>query len=213
MHASGLSGEVVFQAAQDVLKFKNLGLGAETSTLDLDGERVLEVDLNADSGRTFDMDLTYEGDEVEVGFSPEMDLKVMLAFGRVAQEFEQGFFEDWALEDVIRVHLADDPVLRYPYDADRIEIARGSATISSASLDVTVSADTGQCLVDSYQPEEPSPLETCGGESCVGGSHRAPSIRRTPSPTTRCARSRRPCAGSDELNAGRAPLAGAPPMR
>ncbi len=53
----GLTYQIDLSADSDSVAVRNIGLGDGTSTIKLDSETLLSVDLNKDSGRSFDLEL------------------------------------------------------------------------------------------------------------------------------------------------------------
>jgi len=74
----GLTG-VAATDGKGGIALTGLGLGAGASTLSWDGKLLAQVDLNAESGRTFDLQLApWQGDLPACTFTPGLDLAVKL---------------------------------------------------------------------------------------------------------------------------------------
>ena len=164
MHLGGLTGSTVFQAAQDSLELTGIGLGQTTSTLDIDGKRVVSVDLNAQDGRAVDLKVsrTLEGNaRVEVS---KVDLVTALKFGQLAHAVDDLDVPEWALDETLKVLVDGATPNVIEITDDLIRAVSGKITISSTHLGQTIEVSGDQCLV---------PVETYddiqGDVACVEG--------------------------------------------
>ncbi len=168
LHLAGLTGETVFESLGgdvDVLRFRSIGLGNDTSVLDMDGAPILTVDLNPLAGRAFDLVATADDHGTELQFAPSFDLGLGFYFANAADQIE---VPDWALEEMlhIRVDGAAAPRIRLIEEASAAEgtqrvlaqVLDGALTLASDSL-ATVQVEAGMCLlslpVDETMPEHP----------------------------------------------------------
>ena len=147
LHLGGASASALLTVGQDLLAIQNIGLGADTTTLDIDGKRVVALDLNPDSGRAFDVSFAPNGDAMDVSVSPEFDLSLVLAFHQIASSFPELELGEWALDDTLSVSLTGtDPKLTVGESG--LEVVQGTLTISSLAEGITHSAQANQCVVE-----------------------------------------------------------------
>jgi len=147
---AGLTGSVTLDGAQDHLRLGNLGLGGVTSYVKHGQDVLFGVDLNAQNGRTFDVDVSLASDSsTVVQVSPVFDLSLRLAFSSIANSV-QGL-PSYLLDDTLRIKLSGDahPTIKGLGGAgDGVQVVTGQLQLMSAAApatDVTVAA--GQCLV------------------------------------------------------------------
>ncbi|HEU4729376.1 MAG TPA: hypothetical protein VFT22_15850 [Kofleriaceae bacterium] len=123
------------------LELTHLGLGDRTTTLLINGERGLAIDLNPQDGRTFDLDVSRDAatglDTITV--KPRLDLQ--LAIDHVVLGDEPPVY------DVTRVLL--DGSLRSSDTSDEVEVASGSFGISTDPAGHGFTAAAGQCVTSS----------------------------------------------------------------
>lgn len=144
-HLAGLSGKSVFQAGNDSLTVTGVGLGGGTSTLDIEGKRVIEVDLNKGAGRSFDVTLVpnTQDDSYKVSVSPKFDLSVLLKFARVKDKLEN--VDAWAHDNLIEATLDGADPAELELNDDGLEVLTGMLTLSSKND--TLKASAGQCVI------------------------------------------------------------------
>ena len=154
LHLAGLTGEAVFDAVAETITLTGVGLGTSTTTASIDGDQILGIDLNAQSGRTFDATLSYDAaaDSVDVAVSPVFDLKTVWAL--LAAKDKLADVDDYLLDEVLRITLGGTaPKLRV--DEDGVEVLTGKLTLRSKSANVTHTVDAGMCLLadDTTSPD------------------------------------------------------------
>lgn len=160
----GMSYEIDLQANSDVLAVRNIGLGDGTSTIKLDSETLLSVDLNKDSGRHFDVELTLdEAGLPRLALQPGIELEVSydlqpLADGGVAVDAP---LLSSSYSFVVR---GEKPTLQ-PVEADAltgfpggVRVISGEIEISAEGAEGSLVVAEGQCLVENIPAEGAHPL-------------------------------------------------------
>ena len=151
MFLAGLSGRVSYTANTDVIAFDDLGFGDQTSTIKHDGNTLLALDLNAESGRRVNLRVTPSEDGgAQITITPSFDLRVAMAFHYVADQFQD--ISSWVLDETLHAWFSGDAPALHVSDTG-LQVAAGTLHIDSAAdptLNVTVAA--GMCLGEA--PEE-----------------------------------------------------------
>lgn len=168
---AGLSFEGTFEANSDRIEISNIGIGDQASYLAIDGETIVTADLNADSGRRFDLAVTKaEDDGVDVSVTPGFDLAVHLALEEVASIFEGEDLASWQLSDDLRVTLDgdDSPSVRVRDGEDALEVLAGRLTLTSRTVpSANVDAEAGMCVYESDEASsEESPFDGLVANAC-----------------------------------------------
>jgi hypothetical protein len=160
---SGLSGTVSYTADSDVLSFRDLGFGDDTSTLKHDGNTLLGLDLNALSGRRVNLEVTPTEDGAQIHISPTFDLQLAFAFEHIADQFEG--IADYLLNDTLRVWFeGNSPAI--DLGDEQFRVTAGTLHFESqADPSVNVSVEAGMCLGEAEDASESS------GESSEGEGH------------------------------------------
>lgn len=114
------------------LVISNLGLGARTTKLQIDGQTALAVDLNPNDGRKLDAQIA--GDTLTV--SPRLDFRTQVNHAVLG--------DDAPVYDVTRVAL--DGGLRSRADESVEVITGGSLTIETNPASYGVAATAGECV-------------------------------------------------------------------
>lgn len=160
----GLSYEIDLSAGSDSLLVRNIGLGDGTSTVKLAGETLVAVDINADSGRRFDLELTSDSAGLPLlTVDPGLDLQVSydlapLADGGVAVDAP-------LLKAGYSFTLSGERPSVQPVEADALggfpggmRVVEGELVISADGADEDVVVPAGQCLVEVTPEEDAHPL-------------------------------------------------------
>lgn len=171
-HLAGLTGRMIFDGAAEQFKIRDFGFGDSTSWLDMNGERVLSLDLNPESGRTFDMTVESANaeDTYDAAWSPQFDATIGVNFGRLATKIT----EEWLMEDEFNVALTgNNPRLRAgttENDWGYLEVLSGSLEVSSSTPNYVRSVSQGNCLLEGAdngsQVAYYHPLESVKSDSC-----------------------------------------------
>ncbi len=171
-HLAGLTGRMIFDGAAEQFKIRDFGFGQSTSWLDMNGERVLSLDVNPDSVRAFDMTLKSASaeDTYDASWSPEFDATIGVNFGRLATKIT----EEWLMEDEFNVALTgNNPTLRAGTTENNwgyLEVLSGSLEVSSSTPNYVRSVSEGNCLLEvtenGSQVPYYHPLESVQSDSC-----------------------------------------------
>ncbi|HET7500498.1 MAG TPA: hypothetical protein VFK02_05825 [Kofleriaceae bacterium] len=131
------------------LKLTHLGLGDRTTTLLVNGERGLAIDINPSDGRAFDLDVSHDAatglDTIAV--KPRLALELAVDHAVLGDEPP--------VYDVTRVLL--DGSLRSNAAGDQVEVASGSFSIATDPADFGFTASQGQCVAST---EEVDPVSS-----------------------------------------------------
>jgi hypothetical protein len=162
----GLTGKLATDGKGGIA-LTGLGLGAGASTLSWDGKLLAQVDLNADSGRKFDLQLApWQGDLPACTFTPGLDLAVKLQLAPI-EPFLDEPLEPWARDESYRLLLAGNggaqvtPLRETPGFGGGVKVLQGQLTLQSLVQPASVVVPTGSCLV---WHDEPAP----GGHPLLG---------------------------------------------
>lgn len=160
----GLSYEIDLSASSDSLVVRNIGLGDGTSTVKLAGETLVAVDINADSGRHFDLELTADSAGLPLlTVDPGLDLQVSynlapLADGGVAVDaplLNAGYSFTLGGERPSVQPVEADALTSFP---GGLRVVEGELVISADGADADVVVPAGQCLVEVTPAEGAHPL-------------------------------------------------------
>jgi hypothetical protein len=176
LHVAGLTGQFATSAGATEVTFSDLGLGADTSYLSLNGQKLTQVDLNPSSGRKFSMNFKKTDAGTLVTFEPELDLTVAMAMSNLSETMRVDMPE-WLSNEVLDVTLggAPKPSVLIPAkvcDAsgnvttkDQIEVIAGKLSLDATSIAAPVEVMAGMCLVPVENTENlthPMTLVTSG---------------------------------------------------
>ncbi|HEU0034454.1 MAG TPA: hypothetical protein VFQ53_27715 [Kofleriaceae bacterium] len=142
----GISAVAMYSVGQP-LQLTNLGLGDRTTTMSIDGQRAVAIDLNPDAGRAFGATITGDpatGSET-IAVAPKLDLHVALDHAVLQDEPP--------VYDVTQILL--DGSLRSSDASDQIEVLSGTFAIATNPAQYGFSATAGQC-VSSTSVQDPS---------------------------------------------------------
>jgi hypothetical protein len=160
----GLTYEVVLAAGSESLSVHDIGLGDGTSTMKLDGETLLSVDLNKDSGRRFDIELTLDAAGKPVlTMDPGIDLQVSYDLRSLS---EGGVAIDAPLLNSTYSFAVrgETPALQ-PVEADfltgfpgGVRVVSGEIAISAEGAAEVLVVPAGKCLVETLPAPDAHPL-------------------------------------------------------
>ena len=173
---SGLSSTVEFSADSESISFTEIGLGENTSKLNKDDTTLLAIDINKDTGRSFDFSFYKNEDEnFAFKFNPEFNLSLMFLMESIMDDVKDlpSFMKNETLSFVL--NGADEPEIsilesenpependtelesNMDNEPDKIKVEKGTLTISStAAPSDTVTVEAGMCLY----PEDEEDDET-----------------------------------------------------
>ena len=163
---AGIQGALSFLAGEDRLELRGFGLGASPAQVFVEGEEVAALDFNADHGRSLDLDLAKDGDDIAISMSPGLDLELMLALYRAQDVISD--LEEWMLDDVLSLVIDGDasPALRIGEAGVKLE--RGQLMMSSEAAEIVVEVEAGMCIgeVEPADEEAAHPMEAIGPVAC-----------------------------------------------
>lgn len=144
LQLGGLTGAALLDAKEELLSLTGLGLGSTTSTMDINGKRVLEVDVNKENGRSFDVSIQKLDGITEFGISPALDLRLVMKLAAVQDDLKN--IAAWTLDEILTVNFSgQNPRLRL-IDGDT-EILSGTLTLKAEKANITHVIQAGQCLL------------------------------------------------------------------
>lgn len=153
LHIDGLSWRTKLGPNQDWLTLENIGLGARPTMLSKDGDPIIALDLNAKTGRVFDLSLTPHPatNGVLFGVTPGFDVRASFNLQRINGDFPQ--IASFLLNNSYEVSLLGDsggqvlPISKNGVDWDGgIKVVTGSLTLSSSASSEPFVVEAGQCL-------------------------------------------------------------------
>ena len=160
----GLTYEIDLTAGSDTLDVRNIGLGAGTSIIKLDGETILSVDLNKDSGRQFDVALSLDEAGLPLlAVAPGIDLQVSYDLQPLA---DAGVLIDAPLlTSSYSFALSGEKPTLQPVEADfvtgfpgGVRVVSGEITISAEGAADVLIVPAGKCLVETVPAVDAHPL-------------------------------------------------------
>ena len=160
-------GSLAFDGAQDTVFLSDAGIGDRTTDVNVDGNRIIGVDVNPLDGRRFDMVLTApsEGD-IQVTVSPVLDVQVEFAMHHVQDDMEDEL-PDVLADATIGVLLddAEAPAIRTrPWTGTPGSRWLGTLTLWSAMMEEDVVITEGMCIDTDVE----------NGHDLCGGLHEVP---------------------------------------
>ena len=147
---AGLSSTVIFDPASDEVQWSDVGIGNGPTTVAINGETVVDIQLDAGFGGVFDAVLAMSDDGLKYSVEPGIELEVGLMFERVVGEFDD--VESWMLDEVLTIGLGGhaNPAILV---GEQLEVVRGHLSLTSQS-GVGATAHAGQCLIDNQSTVE-----------------------------------------------------------
>jgi hypothetical protein len=160
----GLTYEVNLAAGSDSLSVHNIGLGDGTSTVTLDGATLLSVDLNKDSGRRFDVELTLDAAGLPVlTMDPGIDLQVSYDL----QPLQSGgvLIDAPLLSSSYSFAVRGETPALQPVEADfltgfpgGVRVVSGEIAISADGAADVLVVPAGKCLIETIPAIDAHPL-------------------------------------------------------
>jgi hypothetical protein len=158
---AGLYGQGTVDLNEEKLVFQNVGLGAGPSFAEVRGQRIVELNLNAQDKRGFDATVTVAPDGTpRLALAPRFDLDLMFKLALIKAELSSpppAHLEDETYRLLVDGAGGQGPVLE-PFE-DRegqrtgVRVVSGQVSLSSSKVPAAVNAAAGQCL----EPREPAP--------------------------------------------------------
>ncbi len=162
---AGLSLQAIIDANKETMELTSLGLGGATSFLELNGQRLIEVDLNPDAGRSFGTAISMAASgNMLLTFLPKIDLSIRWALDAIAGDIEElppaTADETWRLLfDGTRPTLELLAGQQSEATEQWVKVVSGTLTVSSTGApSETFVAQADQCLwVEGEEGKEPTP--------------------------------------------------------
>jgi hypothetical protein len=154
----GLNGSLTFDGSKDVLLLEGLGLGDVSTSVAHDGNPLLQLDINPDDGRRFDLKVAAgDADDVTLTFTPTLDVRLMLAFQHLADQVED--IEEFLLDDAVRFWFEGDGEASVNLSDSGVAVVDSTLHIESTKDATTsVSVEAGMCLVGVESDEPPASI-------------------------------------------------------
>jgi hypothetical protein len=163
----GFEAQASYDAGTDALGFSGFGAGDASTTLEWNGIRIAEFDLNANAGRHFDLGIQSPatGGPI-VTFSPAFDLSFLFNFAPLADQIDD--IASYLMDDALRIFFeGSSPGVQV--SDDELRVVSGTLRLTSSSVpDAAVSVPSGMCLVEVDPPVSSHELlGSFGAAACV----------------------------------------------
>jgi hypothetical protein len=148
LHAllAGLEAGVAFDGSSDALTLTHVGAGDQSSTLKLDQNTLLQLDVNPAAGRHFDLGIAKAGSETRLTFLPTLDTRAVLKFAPLASQIAD--ISPTLLDNTLHLWFdGQNPSVETRDDA--LRVVGGTLNYTDAyepSNDFTAAA--GSCIAD-----------------------------------------------------------------
>jgi hypothetical protein len=142
----GLNGGLTFDGNTDILKFAGLGLGDTSTTVHHGDNLLLQLDVNPDQDRRFDLQVQSNGELAPtVTFSPTLDVRLLLGFQHLLSQVPD--IESFLLNDRLRLWFDGEDASIRP-EENQIRVTSGALHISSETTpEAVVDVEAGMCLI------------------------------------------------------------------
>jgi len=156
LHLDGAKGQVILDAANEVLELKGISLGNGPLTLDIDSKRVLETAL----ANAFDVKVTEAEGGVQAVFAPGVDFSALFSFKNLdAATAEHVDAEDWMMDDELKLSFTGDaPTLLIEDDSEQVKVVSGALVLKSTARNIDLVVEANQCIIEDYPVCEPTPV-------------------------------------------------------
>jgi len=148
MTLAGITGTLVVDDGDESVHLSNVGLGAGASTITLGNQTLVAIDLNPNSGRSFDLTVTPDLPNRPLAiFDPGVDLRVDLNLSQFPPALLGESSDDLLLE--IKLLPGTTPTLQV-IDGVGIRVTDGSLTLSETQGSDPadrLTVNDGQCLL------------------------------------------------------------------
>jgi hypothetical protein len=132
----GMTAEATFGAGLP-FELANISLGDRSTSVKVDGQRAVLIDLNADAGRAFGATLSLDATGREsISVSPKLDLRMAIDHSVLGDEPP--------VYDVTQLFL--DGSVRADDAGDRVEVVSGTLRLGTSPSTYGFAATTGQCV-------------------------------------------------------------------
>lgn len=163
----GVTANLDLDEAAQTLAVSGFSLGARTTTVKVDGQTVVAVDLTGAAGRSVDLELRRVGEQAqEIVVDRVLDLAVRVSAGALV-----GADAGWAANETLGVRIDGHatPTVR-SHDDGTLEVVAGQVRYtSSARPDLGFTATAGQCVGEeegAFEDDEAHPFEALGVFAC-----------------------------------------------
>lgn len=142
----GMTAEATFGAGLP-FELANISLGDRSTSVKIDGQRAVLIDLNADAGRAFGASLKLDASGREsISVSPKLDLRMAIDHSVLGDEPP--------VYDVTQLFL--DGSVRADDLGDRLEVVSGTLRLGTSPSTYGFTATTGQCVRATEKEDLPS---------------------------------------------------------
>ncbi len=154
VHLGGATGQVIFDLNSETVAATGLGLGNGTTTVAVNGQQVLGLDVNPNDGRTFDLGVQTAGtDDIQLTVSPLFHLQAAMTFENMA-DYEGA---SWTMNDTMTILFDGDANPALIIGENGLEVLRGNLSMGLANEGSLLEVSAGQCLIEVGQ--EPTPVD------------------------------------------------------
>jgi hypothetical protein len=162
----GLTGAITFTEASDTVKLTGLGLGDGPTFLEVRGQRIMQVDLNENDGRAYDVSIDFDASgKPRLALSPRFDLSLAWKLAAVMGDFKKTPPAHMLDE---RYQLKLDPAggmgpVFGPYENPTtheggLRLHAGKLTLSSSKVAMPFTLEAGQCLAGAEPAADQHPV-------------------------------------------------------
>jgi len=157
-HLGGFTGDfAVTQGATD-LTFSGVGLGNDTTHVDLNNSPLGTLDVNANNGRNLTVNFKKIAEGTLVTFDPALDIKLALMLNKVSESLRVDM-PAWLSNEVFEVMLGGGakPSVLVPAPTcdpnggtttkSQVKVVSGNLNLSETSMATSVTVAAGMCLV------------------------------------------------------------------
>jgi hypothetical protein len=147
------------------LTIAKIGLGPEASSVTLNDQTLIEVNLNANAGRQFNLEIVPWQDLPRCAVDPQLELEVKLNLQTI-EAFLDEPLESWARNEVYRLSLSNTdgkaeviPIAESQDALGGLKVLQGVLSLQSSVQPAKVEVPAGSCLmVTESKPEDSHPL-------------------------------------------------------
>jgi hypothetical protein len=163
IHLGGVNGQLLFDAASELVTLTGAGLGNETTTVHVGDDQILSIDVNAEAGRTFDATFGATDEAISISLSPALQVAVAFDMARAGLDVPDFFLD----EDLGIIFEGANPTLTFA--DDKVQVSGGTLELTSSSHDDVIIED-GMCIgsIEEGEGEEGDdhPFSSLVGEVC-----------------------------------------------
>lgn len=173
----GLNADILFDAKNEVITAKGLGLGDATTTFKVDGNPFLSIDLNPNANRRVDLTVKEAANgDMSLSIAPSLDLTVALATAKLKAMVPDIDAPQWTLDEVLNIKAEGANPVELLI-GENLKVLAGKLIFNAKTADITHTVDTNMCLMgdgadESAPTEEPvdqeeaHPFSQISAQSC-----------------------------------------------